>query len=173
MALLKERLVEYNAAHDDNATETEEEETIEFVKPNGKKETTNGKKKETLKNGKSTTNGKSSEADLMRQKLRAKDAQIAQLQQELEELKKGLSTTTAKKKSKTTTHKGTWKIDKDAQEFLKYPEELKESLRKEKQRRLQTVRDEMKFILDSDDVQDSNGTWSCCGGTNYNAPCKK
>ena len=36
-------------------------------------------------------------------------------------------------------------------------EELKQKLRDGKQKRLQEVRKEMKFILDSDDVKDSNG----------------
>jgi hypothetical protein len=40
---------------------------------------------------------------------------------------------------------------------------------KEKQKRLDEVRSQMKFILDTDDIKDSYGKWSCCGEEEYTA----
>ena len=76
-----------------------------------------------------------------------------------------------KGKPKACQHVGTWNMSKDSIEFLAFPSEAKESLRNEKQKRLLRVREEMAFILDSDDPQDSHGEWSCCHKTNYNATC--
>mmetsp|Transcript_12854 Transcript_12854/g.24413 ORF Transcript_12854/g.24413 Transcript_12854/m.24413 type:complete len:345 (-) Transcript_12854:98-1132(-) len=69
----------------------------------------------------------------------------------------------------TTTHKGQWKMDADSQEFLQFPADVKESLRKEKQRRLAQVQQEMKFILDGDELHHTHGHWDCCGNTSYHA----
>eukprot|EP00980_Cylindrotheca_fusiformis_P022641 scaffold9523_cov103-Cylindrotheca_fusiformis.AAC.18 len=66
-------------------------------------------------------------------------------------------------------HTGEWIMDKDSQEFLQYPEEIKTNMRKEKQRRLDQVQKEMKFILDSDNIEDTNGHWTCCGANSYRA----
>ena len=62
---------------------------------------------------------------------------------------------------------GTWIVDKDSKEFLNYPEELKQNMRNEKMKRLESVKKEMKFILDSDNIEDTNGYWSCCHSTSY------
>lgn len=64
-------------------------------------------------------------------------------------------------------HTGTWQMTKDSTEFLALPEDAKESLRLEKQKRLARVREEMRFILDSDAVEDSHGEWTCCHRTDY------
>jgi len=67
------------------------------------------------------------------------------------------------KKLQKHKHKGTWIVSKDTLEFLKYPAEAKQALRVEKQKRLTKVKEEMKFIIDSDDqLQDTNGYWDCC-----------
>jgi hypothetical protein len=73
----------------------------------------------------------------------------------------------------TTTlgHSGTWMIDDDSKDFLSYPPELKANLRQEKMKRLQEVRQQMQFILDTDNVEDTNGRWSCCGQTSYHDEC--
>ena len=63
---------------------------------------------------------------------------------------------------------GKWIMDQDSIEFLNYPDELKTNMRNEKLKRLNTVREEMKFILDTDNIEDSNGHWSCCNSTTYN-----
>ena len=68
-------------------------------------------------------------------------------------------------------HPGSWKMSKDSLEFLEFPTEAKEALRTEKQKRLKRVREEMAFILDSDDPKDSKGEWTCCHKTNYNDDC--
>ena len=60
-------------------------------------------------------------------------------------------------------HKGTWIVSKETLEFLQYPQEAKQALRVEKQKRLTRVQEEMKFIIDSDDhLQDTHGYWDCC-----------
>mmetsp|Transcript_5585 Transcript_5585/g.11555 ORF Transcript_5585/g.11555 Transcript_5585/m.11555 type:complete len:454 (+) Transcript_5585:73-1434(+) len=69
-------------------------------------------------------------------------------------------------------HTGTWVMSADSVEFLGFPSEAKEALRTEKQKRLQRVKEEMAFILDSDDPKDAHGEWSCCHNTNYNEACR-
>jgi hypothetical protein len=68
-------------------------------------------------------------------------------------------------------HSGTWEMHQDCKEFLKLDDHLKENLRKEKEKRLKEVLDQMKFILDTDDIKDSYGKWTCCGKEEYNADC--
>jgi len=66
-----------------------------------------------------------------------------------------------------TPHKGTWEMHRDCKDFLELDDHLKDNLRKEKQKRLDEVRSQMKFILDTDDIKDSYGKWSCCGKEEY------
>ena len=102
-------------------------------------------------------------SDLKRQ-LAAKDKQIAALRRQVEEYKA---------LTEATGHRGEWVMDKDSKDFLSYPAEVKENMRKEKQKRLRQVQQDMKFILDSDNVEDSNGHWACCGQTAYRSKCSK
>ena len=37
------------------------------------------------------------------------------------------------------------------------------------QKRLNEVLSQMKFILDTDDIKDSYGKWTCCGKEKYDA----
>jgi len=76
--------------------------------------------------------------------------------------KDSTSTTTSKSK-----HAGTWIMDKESQEFMALDGEIKAKLRDGKQKRLNDVLEQMKFILDSDDEKDSRGKWDCCGATTY------
>jgi len=64
-------------------------------------------------------------------------------------------------------HKGSWEMHPDCSEFMKLDDHLKENLRKEKEKRLNEVLSQMKFILDTDDIKDSYGSWSCCGKEDY------
>lgn len=64
-------------------------------------------------------------------------------------------------------HKAAWEMHSDCKEFLKLDDHLKENLRKEKEKRLNEVRLQMKFILDTDDIKDSYGKWPCCGKEEY------
>lgn len=64
-------------------------------------------------------------------------------------------------------HKGQWVMDRDSLDFLALDEELKANLRGEKAKRLRDVREQMRFILDTDDVACSNGEWSCCKKKEY------
>jgi hypothetical protein len=95
-----------------------------------------------------------------------KDLQIAALQHEIEKLQAALH-------AKPIGHKGEWVMDKDSQDFISYPEEIKDNMRREKQKRLQQVEQDMKFIIDSDEVEASNGHWPCCGETKYKSTCLK
>lgn len=70
-------------------------------------------------------------------------------------------------------HPGKWLLTRESREFLSLEEEIKQKLRDGKQKRLQEVLDQMKFILDSDDLKDSNGEWDCCGQVVYDSSgCK-
>jgi len=69
----------------------------------------------------------------------------------------------------TKKHKGQWIIDQDSKDFLELEDEIKQNLRQEKERRLKEIRDQMKFILDSDDVSHSFGEWDCCNAPLYSA----
>ena len=68
----------------------------------------------------------------------------------------------------TTTHKGQWIMHPDCMEFMKLDDHLKQNLRSEKQKRINEVLSQMKFILDTDEMKDSYGRWSCCGSEEYN-----
>lgn len=102
--------------------------------------------------------------DDLKSQLAAKDVQIAVLQRKLEALQG---------QSRPVGHKGEWVMDQDSRDFLSYPEEVKENMRKEKQKRLRQVQLDMKFIIDSDKVEDSNGHWACCGEKTYQSKCPK
>ena len=66
-------------------------------------------------------------------------------------------------------HNGEWILHEDCREFLKLDDHLKENLRKEKEKRINDVLTQMKFILDTDDLKDSYGKWSCCEREEYSA----
>lgn len=126
----------------------------------------------------------------LRRTIERQEWKIQELQQELDNLKKeqtvqqqdpptstpaaATSAPTPKPKATNTLqHNGTWVMDAESAEFLEYPAELKNNLRMEKLKRLQEVERQMKFILDSDRVEDSNGYWSCCGQASYSGACTK
>lgn len=109
--------------------------------------------------------------------LKEKDDLIIELKKCIEEMKKEhikqqqqqtCSNVSATERTIDTIHKGTWAISKDSADFLEMDDELKQNLRREKQKRLKAVLDEMKFILDSDKVCDTIGEWTCCKATQYN-----
>jgi len=166
-AILRERLVEHNASFQlQSMEEGDDEETEEY--------------EEEKEEGLSTTNGgrvqghPPNDADTdrlvrsLRAQMAAKDQQIVELQSQIETLQKtGLSQTTS------TKHVGKWMMDKDSEEFLQFPDEIKENMRKEKQRRLKQVQQDMKFILDSDSIEHSNGYWTCCDRKEYLTSCPK
>jgi hypothetical protein len=127
--------------------------------------------------------GNPSVVEELHHKLERRNQEIARLHQELNEMKQRIarmeasSSTNVVQKGNTTPcccHKGKWMMDKDSLEFLAYPDELKSNLREQKQKRFEQIRANMKFILDTDNVEDSNGSWDCCGETSYNAQgCSK
>ena len=69
-------------------------------------------------------------------------------------------------------HRGNWEIHPDCRDFLSLDEHLKANLREGKQKRVDEVLSQMKFILDSDDIKDTYGKWSCCGEEKYSCSCK-
>ena len=52
--------------------------------------------------------------------------------------------------------------------IMKLDDHLNENLCVQ-QKRLNEVLSQMKFILDTDDIKDSYGKWTCCGLTEYDA----
>ena len=149
-SILKERLVEHNARYQLQNTETEGDESVA-----------------------SHMNGHPpppSNSDHLVQSLQAqlavKDKKIADLQNQLEYLR-------SVPQEKPVTHAGTWMMHTDSQEFLQFPDEVKANMRKEKQRRLRQVQQDMEFILDSDHIEDSKGYWTCCGHKEYRTNCPK
>ena len=118
-----------------------------------------------------------SNSNKLQQLVQAKNVEIAALRGEVEKLQQALANSkhhnnhNNNDNERQHTHKGQWKMNRDSQEFLKYPNDVKESLRQEKQRRIQQVQEELKFILDSDDPKHTHGRWECCGETKYHAHC--
>ena len=100
--------------------------------------------------------------------LKKKDAQIRSLQSRIQTLESQLSSSSTDING-AAAHSGKWIVSQDSQNFLDFPEEVKTNMRREKQRRLKQVREEMKFIVDSDRIEDSHGQWDCCGQTEYRA----
>ena len=66
-------------------------------------------------------------------------------------------------------HSGKWEMHADCKEFIKLDNHLKENLRKEKEKRMNEVLSQMKFILDTDEMKDTYGKWTCCGKEQYEA----
>ncbi len=100
-----------------------------------------------------------------------KNQEIAKLTEKVVQLEKSLSELESQQRQTTNAHKGKWVQDKESLEFLALDEEIKQKLREGKKKRLDDVHEQMKFILDSDDVKDSRGRWDCCGQTDYNKAC--
>lgn len=137
----------------------------------------NGPRRLTRKGQRNTS---SKTDDELREILAQKNEKIDLLTRRVQELQLALENEREKKKkqkqstscaspatSAACCQGGKWVLSRESQEFLAYPDEIKENLRREKRKRLQAVRDEMKFILDSDLPQDAQGHWDCCGNTNY------
>lgn len=108
----------------------------------------------------------------LQQQLALRNSQVLVLRQQVKELKEELARCkeVQKEEQQVLRHKGQWIMSQDSKDFLEYPEELKTNMRREKQKRLRQVHNDMKFILDSDNVEDSNGYWDCCGAQKYNHP---
>ena len=149
-SILKERLVEHNAKFQLQNLETEGHATVS-----------------SQVNGHPPPQPHSDHLVIsLRAQLAAKDKQIAELEKQLGDLR-------SVSQEKAVTHTGTWVMHKDSQEFLQFPDEVKVNMRKEKQRRLRQVQQDMEFILDSDNIEDSKGYWTCCGHKEYRTICRK
>ena len=76
--------------------------------------------------------------------------------------------------SPTSVHSGRWKPDKNTVEFFALDESLRSTLRAQKERRLEEVRREMRWIVDGERVEDGPGRWECCGKEDWQAEgCKQ
>lgn len=175
LAWLKERLVSYNTKQHYFEQYPAEKDAV--VNGSTCHAELNGEPKDTTARDDATPTMNSNK---LQQLVQAKNVEIAALRGEVEKLKKALAAVkhhhhnnhiNNDSKRQHHGHKGPWKMDRDSQEFLKYPNDVKESLRQEKQRRIQQVQDELKFILDSDDPKHTHGRWECCGETKYHAHC--
>jgi len=170
LMLLKDRLVEYNASRDPSYKE--------ILYSDGDDDAvvrqTNGKATKTTVNGNSSRH--------LERQVQVQKVQIAKLERQIQKLEAALAAASANsgkpdtkskpsKEKAAPTHKGSWQIHPDSKEFLQYPEEVKQSLRAEKQRRLEQVRQEINFILDSDEIHHTNGKWDCCNEQSYHASC--
>lgn len=183
LAILQERLDEYQSKHT-SSTETSSSTPVETSLLQDSSHSASDASAETSEDA-YRQNGGMDHATLrslrkLEQQIHAKDRHISSLQSELDHLRETLqqaeaALSMAGSSSSSGSHRahpaGEWRLTKDAQEFLAFPEEVKENMRKEKQRRLQQVQREMSFILDSDALEDSHGQWTCCGAKTYTSPC--
>jgi hypothetical protein len=114
------------------------------------------------------------QSSILQAQLALRNSQVVALRQQVKELAKEIARMQAStKKEQPPKHKGKWIMEKDSIDFMGYPQELKENMRKEKQKRLQQVKNDMKFILDTDNLEDSNGHWDCCGAAVYKHVCTR
>lgn len=131
-------------------------------------------------------NGNGNSSHKLLEELARKDAEIAELKLKLKEVQETLldvaklpsgppasAPVQMNGSSNKCHHRGQWMMHKDSEEFLSYPNEVKQAMRAEKQRRLRQVQEEMKFILNSDNIEDTHGEWDCCGATEYHADCTR
>lgn len=105
---------------------------------------------------------------MLRTKIQKQEEEIHQLLMTVTELKNGKLQYSNQMEY---PHRGKWIIDKESIEFLNLDEEIKETLREGKLKRIQEVHEQMKFILDSDKVEDTRGKWDCCGEIHYKSQC--
>ena len=108
-------------------------------------------------------------------------AQLASLQHHIADLTTQLHNQhnthtqhTATDQSTVSAHRGRWQPDKNTLEFFALDESLQSTLRQQKERRLDDVRREMRWIVDGDRVEDGPGRWECCGKEEWSAEgCKQ
>ena len=113
-------------------------------------------------------NEPSSGSRSMNAKLDKAEARINELELALETAYKILRETKGVSlEPKGNAHKGRWIVDKDCREFLALDEEVKTRLREGKNKRVQEIFNELKFILNSDDEREARGRWDCCGKNEY------
>lgn len=101
------------------------------------------------------------------------EAQVRSLQNELATLRAQLDVSTPSTCSRciksvdqmslsTSFHSGVWQPDQGTLDFLSLDDELKANLRREKEKRLNAVNFEMRWICDTNDATSGSGAWSCC-----------
>jgi hypothetical protein len=59
-------------------------------------------------------------------------------------------------------HCGSWELDPQSKDFFAFDATLRENLRREKQKKLNEVRSQLKWIIDDDNPENAPGEWSCC-----------
>lgn len=71
-------------------------------------------------------------------------------------------------------HDGDWKLNQQSEEFFSLDESLRNTLRAEKQKRIQQAVKELNWIPDTDKHSDAAGIWSCCNNNTYHSNgCKQ
>lgn len=120
-------------------------------------------------------NGSTNNTDLQAI-IKQKDEELSSLRLQLTKMKSDLLYLQEQQRQTQSElhHPGKWILSPESKEFFSLDEDIKKKLRAGKQKRLDEVLEQMKFILDSDDVIDSNGQWNCCGQSLYDsAGCKQ
>jgi hypothetical protein len=166
IALVKERLVEHNARCQ-----------LELEEPSWNHRTTNATLRQETSSIPDDQRMDEKVEETISSKLALKDIEISALMERVNELQQLLlhpsssSSSTPPLHDQPPSHEGKWIMDKDSEDFLEYPEDIKTNMRSEKKKRLRQIRNEMKFILDSDQTEDTNGHWDCCGAQEYQVSC--
>jgi hypothetical protein len=185
IVILKERLVEYNARHPLETDDEDEAEDLGANEPKKRNHVSKNTEPQASRTEASTTSTRSyADDDIMEEATeeqllclvegKAQEMEIAVLQRrvhELEHILKAHGIKVPQQHQCQHIHKGEWIMTKDSADFLMYPLELKENMRREKQKRLNQVQKDMKFILDTDDIADTDGHWACCGEKLYYSDC--
>jgi hypothetical protein len=187
IVMLKERFVEYNARHPLQVDDLDEAADLGGNDPKMPEHLSKNTEQKASRTESSTTSTRSYEDDAAMEETaeeqpldlvggKGQEMEITVLQHrihELEHILKANGLKVPQHHQYRHIHKGEWLMTKDSADFLMYPLELKENMRREKQKRLNQVHKDMKFILDTDDIADTNGHWACCGETMYYSDCGK
>ena len=110
----------------------------------------------------------------LKKELKEKDEIIAKLRNEIDGFQAG-NFVAAKSNQRIQPHSGKWTVDTKLQEFIALDSGIKQELRKEKNLRITRVNTELSWIVDSDDITQLKGKWSCCGDEEHqsNRGCQK
>lgn len=103
----------------------------------------------------------------LREKLVLAEQSLEKMELDVALVQAGHVSETVRGIDKSTMHPGRWIMEKQCEEFFMLDEDIKEQLRESKKKRLEEVKEQMKFILDTDDLSLTRGKWDCCGKTGY------
>ena len=115
------------------------------------------------------------EIESLRAQIVSLQQQIAHLHTRLDEQQQQQHTSAASTAPPSASaHSGRWQPDKHTLEFFALDESLRATLRGQKEKRLDDVRREMRWIVDGDRLEEGPGRWDCCGKEEWTAEgCKR